>query len=614
MSSKGQQKNGEVSGGNAAISEILLPRSACENGNPGAIVSANIRFLNALMDQGTFRHEELPINAMRSYHIDYYMTQVNNGGHGQFVTNSRWGEQTIRNISAGLRAMGAGPYTDIFDDLRRLIEGDPDRASRIAAGGGLGELDPVIKTLDDRFFTLNRANPLSAINARWLRSLPELRVVPDHDFPKRVDALVESNLLRQQRLAERNSSSLDLALLDPFTVAGRLLCVKAQCLPILTIGAGDPALNTPNGRQALGWHITTGKGRRVLFLFEDIALLCEPRLADGRLLDDAAIAAFDQKAEAGIRTVEIARVEMDLVRDAIDTAKKWPVVMLANALLARLPDGDTLKNVFAYTKHPSGQWIWAVETDKRLATFGMAGDGIGLFDPAMKPLARLSAAEMRSIAPDLPTSSTASRPHAPPEPVPRRDTAQPRRRQERSRTMAVDTFLTKTVQRYARLGFFLSIVVLFLFNFGFSSVVGTLLAAFVLALEVYGVVKLRHRTAAFFNDPAAWNSPDIAWLSRQLRTFRLAAFAGVGVAAGAALVGIGLSSNDIFRVIFGEVPTFAVNGVKVQSSIVVVPAMLALIIAGYAIGIRQWAKRKLAAWTRTQARPNTLAEPRRDRV
>ena len=322
MSPNDQQKNGEVNGGNAAVSEILLPRSACENGDPGAIVSANIRFLNALMDQGTFRPEELPINAMRSYHIDYYMTQVNNGGHGQFVANSRWGEQTIRNISAGLRAMGAGPYTDIFDDLRRLIEGNPGRASRIAAGGGLGELDPAIKTLDDRFLTLSRTNPLSAINARWLHSLPELRIVPDTDYPKRLDALVESNLLRQQRSSECRRGSLDLALLDPFTVAARLLCVKAQCLPMLNIGKGDPALTAPDGRQALGWHITTGKGRRVLFLFDNIALLCEPRLADGRPMNEQAIAAFDQGAGPGIRTIETARVGMDLVRDAVDTAKK----------------------------------------------------------------------------------------------------------------------------------------------------------------------------------------------------------------------------------------------------------------------------------------------------
>ena len=622
MSPRDQHTNGEANGRSNAVSEILLPRSACESGDPGAIVAANVRFLNALMGQGTYRPDELPINAMRSYHIDYYMTQVNNGGHGQFVGNSGWGEQTIRNISAGLRAMGAGPYTDIFDDLRRLMERDPDRANRIAAGGRFGEIDPAIKVLDDRFFTLNRTNPLSDTNARWLRSLPELCIIPDKDYPRRLETLVDANLMRQQRLSERRGTSLDTALLDRFTVAGRLLCAKAQCLPILSIGAGDPALTAPDGREAIGWHITTGKGRQVLFLFDNIALLCEPRLADGRPVTDEVVAAFKQDVEAGkmdegalwagIKTIETARIEMDLVHDAIEAARKWPVVKIADALLAKLPDGDTLKNVFAYVKHPSGQWIWAVETDKRLATFGITGDAIGLFDPAMKPLAKLSAEELRSIVPGVPAFASAPPPDVQPQIAPTGNSARPREREGHPGTVAIDAFLAKTVQRYARLGFFLSVVMLFLFGLTLNSIVGILLAVFVLAMEIYGIVKLRKRTAAFFNDPATLRSPEVAWLSGQLRTVRLATFAGLGFMTGAALVGVGLASNGILELIFGEVPTFSLSGLKIQSSILVVLGALALIIVGYTYGIRLWAKRKVSVWNRTQAGPNMFAAPPRD--
>src|SRR4051812_5684805 len=48
------------------------------------IVESNVSFVNALFDE-YLTGEEVHPDALRSYYVDYYLDQVNNGGFSQFV-------------------------------------------------------------------------------------------------------------------------------------------------------------------------------------------------------------------------------------------------------------------------------------------------------------------------------------------------------------------------------------------------------------------------------------------------------------------------------------------------------------------------------------------------
>ena|SRR5688500_10236843 len=97
---------------------IVVRRSVFEDADDWKIVSAVINeYVNPLMHRGYYLRSELPPNVMRSYHTDYYMAQVANGGHGQFMHNSRMEPLILRDIREGLAAIGIEHHVGLFRDF-----------------------------------------------------------------------------------------------------------------------------------------------------------------------------------------------------------------------------------------------------------------------------------------------------------------------------------------------------------------------------------------------------------------------------------------------------------------------------------------------------------------
>jgi hypothetical protein len=388
------------------VTDVVVSQSAYESDDPAVIVAQNVDFVNRLLNQGAYLPDEVPLNARRSYHTDYYLAQVSNGGHGQFVGNSGWARVVIKDIGDGLAAIGAAPFDAIFHDLCRLIGSDGARAEAISKGGGFGEQDPAIAELDNRYFAQDAYQIITPANARWLRGLPELRVVGDADYPAAVQALCEANPERSARLAARERDGIAARLLDPVRVASRLLCMKVNCMPITGFGGGDPSAIAPDGRQGVGWHIQNRAGRQVVFVFDDVAYLCESYLADGRKVTPELMAEQRQRREAGdmdgfalfskIVHKDVTRIPTAHVVAAIEAAKKMPIVRFAEMLCARMKPAGTLRDVYAAILHQSGQFLWLMETRDSGGLFGFNGGELVLYDPAMKPLAKVSRDEVNA--------------------------------------------------------------------------------------------------------------------------------------------------------------------------------------------------------------------------
>ncbi len=389
------------------VADVLVSQSVYESDDPAVIVAQNVDFVNRLLNQGAYLPDEVPLNARRSYHTDYYLAQVSNGGHGQFVGNSRWAPIIIEDIGEGLAAIGAAPFDAIFRDLCRLIASDGARAEAIAKSGGFGEPDPAIAELDRRYFAQDAYRVITPANARWLHSLPELRVVGDVDYPAAVQAVCEANPQRAARLAARERDGIAARLLDPVRVASRLLCMKVNSMPITGYGGGDPSAIAPDGRQGVGWHIQSRAGRQVVFVFDDVAYLCESYLADGRRVTPEVMAEQRRHLETGdmdslsafsrIVYQEVAQIPSVHVAAAIEAAKKLPVVRFAEMLCARMKPAGILRDVYAAILHQSGQFLWLMETRDLNGLFAFNGGELVLYDPAMKPLAKVSRDEVNAV-------------------------------------------------------------------------------------------------------------------------------------------------------------------------------------------------------------------------
>lgn len=384
---------------------IVVRRSVVERGDAAALVQAVVAYVNAMTEQGQYRREELAPQAMWSYHVDYYLGEVANGGHGQFVGNSRWARPVIEDVRNGLAAMAAAPYDTIFGDLCKLIEADEERAKEIARGRGFGDINPAIKSLDDRFFAAKCYETITPANSAWLKSLPNLEIVEDARFAERMRELFRANPLLALRTEQAERAKLEFALTDPMQVAARLLAVASRRLPFRFISHGNHD-KAPDGREGMAWMIALGQGQAHMFVFDDVALLCDVQLSDGQILTPQLRAQHEKQLRAGDRSslplyaemknVEVARIPASLINEAREAAAKHPVVTAAQLLVRKLSKDEKVVSISPAMKHNSGAMLWLVETAQRVAVLGFANGGATLLKPGGEPLAVLSPAELET--------------------------------------------------------------------------------------------------------------------------------------------------------------------------------------------------------------------------
>jgi hypothetical protein len=181
-------------------------------------VQAVVEYVNGLL-QRYFSLDELPPNAVRSYHADYYMAQVLNGNIHQFVHNSRWSPRIVENVSAALDTFGLVHQAALFCEVRDFIERDRPRlegylANRYGSPATRPYMDDLARIGGD-FFERFIAHPdgdktgarqISIANAAWISSWPETRWVSAAVFEQELDKLetVIPDLPARKRRAKKN--------------------------------------------------------------------------------------------------------------------------------------------------------------------------------------------------------------------------------------------------------------------------------------------------------------------------------------------------------------------------------------------------------------------------
>ena len=234
---------------------IVVLEASVAHDDPGEIVGSNVWFVNALLEE-YLTVEEIAPDALRSYYVDYYLVQVNNGGFSQFVYNSRWSPLVIRLIYEGMRAMGARRHLEVFEQGAKLVEAfSPDRLQAYFASDYFGENTDrdELNTPHDDFSAAEEVENLLALNAAWLRKHPKLFPLPTEES-MRLEARQRGRALpeRERRVAEARASE------PRYMKLIHALCDRAgQQLERVT--AGDPT-RVHEGTRSLAWHFITNKG------------------------------------------------------------------------------------------------------------------------------------------------------------------------------------------------------------------------------------------------------------------------------------------------------------------------------------------------------------------
>jgi len=168
---------------------VIVSDNSFRSDDPEDIVQSNISYINALRSNGVST-DDIPVDAMRSYIVDFYWAQLCNGGFSQFVYNCRWKEDVITLVRSGLAAMEADPHVRLLDRGAAVMQAlGPTRTRKFLESNYFGdnkereEIDaatiPMLKPL---FGT----DDLIRANAAFLRRLPNLKVLAIADMEEEV--------------------------------------------------------------------------------------------------------------------------------------------------------------------------------------------------------------------------------------------------------------------------------------------------------------------------------------------------------------------------------------------------------------------------------------------
>jgi hypothetical protein len=247
--------------------EILVAEGASASDDGYTVVQEVVDFTNWATEQAALTLGEIPPEAVCAYHVDYYLAQVDNGGHDQWASNGGLTPLVVRATDLGLEAMKAEPYRQIFREYLEHVS-DPHVRARAMENGGFGEIHAVADDLDRRFYALGSEN-LVRISGAWLRCLPILRELDPETLQRRRAEIAAANPLRETRLDAGRRGRREMEDRSPLYRSVKAACAAANLTyQGLTAGGFNPLrLISPAlpDERPFSWGVLTNAG--VVYVF-----------------------------------------------------------------------------------------------------------------------------------------------------------------------------------------------------------------------------------------------------------------------------------------------------------------------------------------------------------
>lgn len=195
----------KISGKDAPVpvlTEVLMTREAMDNSDITAVVQMNITILNHFLRTYRYLVPEVAPESVQSYSVDFYCAQVKNGGHEQFAHNAQGMPNTWKFARDGLLAMGATQHLALFDRFKAIVDVGDKRAKGIIQRGGFGDVDAEVEDIDKEFYAVDDSTPLRVLNAKWLRSLANLKTLAMGQLENHINSFGEHPAVKK-RMAGR---------------------------------------------------------------------------------------------------------------------------------------------------------------------------------------------------------------------------------------------------------------------------------------------------------------------------------------------------------------------------------------------------------------------------
>jgi hypothetical protein len=243
------------------------------------VVDANVAVVNAMYRELLGPGEIAP-NALRSYFVDFYLTQALAGGFAQYVFTAADRDEVDNYVREGLEGMGAKAHLALFDRAAESFDALSEEEAEIyldgewdaATDGDLPEAVQALEDLDAAFEALLENEDITALNAAWLREQDGVLLLQGEELAAHIAWRVEQVPDLEQRLAEAEQAALETA--PEFELIIRELCdIAGYTLQGITMG--DPNYEH-NGETVLAWKFMTDHGEFLMIEDDDEAFMLNP--------------------------------------------------------------------------------------------------------------------------------------------------------------------------------------------------------------------------------------------------------------------------------------------------------------------------------------------------
>jgi hypothetical protein len=216
--------------------------------------------------------------AIRSYYVDFYLTQSLEGGFAQYVFTSLDREETDALVRDGMASMGATAHLDLFNRTAEAFDNlSEEDAERYLDGALDDDEEPTegvraLDELDGEFEELLETENITALNAAWLRGQEGLLVLDEEELAAHIRGLVALIPDLAERQAKADAEALEDA--PDFEIIIRELCsIAGYALQKITMG--DPNY-LHLGEKTLAWHFSTDHGDFIMVEDDDEAFMIDP--------------------------------------------------------------------------------------------------------------------------------------------------------------------------------------------------------------------------------------------------------------------------------------------------------------------------------------------------
>ncbi|MDQ0799558.1 hypothetical protein [Arthrobacter sp. SLBN-112] len=255
---------------------VVLTSSSIEASDEET-VQANVTVIDAMHTALLHTGEMSPV-AVRSYYVDFYLTQALEGGFAQyaFLALDRAATDTL--IREGMAGMGATAHLELFNRAVESYDALSEEDTELYLDGSVDDGGDVpdgvlrMEELDGEFEELLEQENITALNAGWLRRQADLVVLDDEEVGPYIQGLVAHIPDLPERRAQAEAEALEDA--PDFEVIIRELCDIAG-YGLTKITMGDPNY-IHDGEKTLAWHFSTDNGDFLMVEEEDEAFMINP--------------------------------------------------------------------------------------------------------------------------------------------------------------------------------------------------------------------------------------------------------------------------------------------------------------------------------------------------